>query len=137
MSPNAGAGHFPFFTFTASDSSNQANITNGLMLFTTGTSSSTANACYVFMDRTTGTVNLYNDAGTSYTGKPFASSSPLSNSQCAIGYGSIGLAGNSVQFLVQILFTTGPFSGPKNVYFEANEATASTGWVSIGTWTTQ
>ncbi len=137
MSPNAGAGHFPFFTFTATDSSNQANITNGLMLFNTGTSSSTANACYVFMDRTTGTVNLYNDAGTSFTGKPFAASSPLSNSQCAIGYASIGLAGNSVQFLVQILFTTGPFSGPKNVYFEANEATSSTGWVSIGTWTTQ
>jgi hypothetical protein len=137
MSPNGSSGHFPFFTFTATDSSNQANITSGAMLFTTGTAASTANACYVFMDRNTGTVNLYNDAGTSYTSKPFGSSSALANSQCAVGYASIGLAGNSVQFLVQILFTTGPFSGPKNVYFEANEPTTTTGWVSIGTWTAQ
>jgi hypothetical protein len=107
------------------------------MNFTTGTSATTANGCYVVMDRTTNTVNLYNDAGTSFTGKPFGSSSSLHNSQCAIGYASIGLAGNSVQFLVQILFTTGPFSGPKNVYFEASEPSTTTGWVSIGTWTTQ
>src|SRR5262249_781525 len=44
MSPNSGAGHFPSFSFTASDASNQANITSGAMLFTSGTVSSTANA---------------------------------------------------------------------------------------------
>jgi Beta-propeller repeat len=138
VSPSSGAGHFPTFTFNASDSANQANITSGAMLFTTGSPSNIANACYVFFNRTAGTVGLYDDSGTVLNTKGFGASSPLSNSQCAVGYAGIGLpGGNNVQFILQLQFTTGPFSGAKTVYFDVNEPSATTGWVSSGTWTTQ
>ena len=137
VSPASGAGHFPEFIFTTSDSSNEANITSAAMLFTTGSPANTANACYAVISRTTGQVNLYNDAGTGFSGKPIGSSALLQNSQCAIGYASVGLSGTSVLFTLQVLFTTGPFSGPKSVYLDVNEPSATTGWVSIGTWTTQ
>jgi len=108
------------------------------MLFTTGSPANTANACYVVFNRTAGTVGLYDNAGTNLSTKPFGASSPLSNSQCAVGYAAIGLpGGNNVQFILQVLFNTGPFSGPKTVYFDVNEPSATTGWVSSGTWTTQ
>ncbi len=138
VSPSSGAGHFPTFTFNASDSANQSNITSAAMLFTTGAPSNTANACYVVFNRTAGTVGLYDNSGTILSTKAFGASSPLSNSQCAVGYAAIGLpGGNNVQFILQVLFNTGPFSGPKTVYFDVNEPSATTGWVASGTWTTQ
>jgi hypothetical protein len=138
VSPSSGAGHFLTFDFNASDSANQANITSATMLFTTGSPANTVNACYVVFNRVTVQVGLYDDTGTILNMKGFGSSSPLSNSQCAVGYAAVGLpGGNNVQFILQLLFTTGPFSGAKTVYFDVNEPSATTGWVDIGSWTTQ
>ena len=137
-SPALGAGHFPTFVFTGSDSSNQLNITSEAILFTVGSPANTASACYVVISRTTGQVGLYDDTGTVLSTKGVGSSAPLQNSQCAIGYAGVGLpGGTSVQFIVQVLFITGPFSGAKTVYFDINEPSATSGWVSVGTWTAQ
>jgi len=45
--------------------------------------------------------------------------------------------GNTVQFILQVQFTTGPFSGAKTVYLDVSEPSATTGWVDIGSWTAQ
>jgi len=138
VSPSSGAGHLQTFTFTASDSANQANLATGAILFTAGSPSNTAGACYVVFNRTALLVGLYDDTGTVLSTKAFGASSALSNSQCAVGYAAIGLpGGNTVQFILQVQFTTGPFSGAKTVYLDVSEPSATTGWVDIGTWTAQ
>jgi hypothetical protein len=60
----------------------------------------------------------------------------MQNSQCAVGFTSSSVTGNSVQFVLQVLYKSG-FIGPKTVYLEASETSASSGWVARGTWTPQ
>ena len=106
------------------------------MLFTVGSPGNTASACYVVISRTTGQVSLYNDAGTSFSSKGIGFSTTLQNSQCAVGYTSVATSGTTVLFTLQVQFAA-TFAGAKTVYLEINEALASTGWVSVGTWTAQ
>jgi hypothetical protein len=137
VAPASGAGHFPEFVFTTSDSANEANITSAGMLFTVGSPANISSACYAIVNRTANTVGLYDNTGTILSTKGIGSSAPLQNSQCAIGYTSVVASGTSVLFTLQVEFITGPFSGAKSVYLEVIEPTATSGWVSVGTWTTQ
>ena len=80
------------------------------------------------------TISLYNNAGTSSSSKPIGSSATLSNSQCAVGY-TVGYpSGNSVVFQINVQFANG-YTSPQSVYLNALEPSASSGWVSVGTWT--
>ena len=72
----------------------------------------------------------------SSSSKALGSSATLSNSQCAVGYTVAFPSGNSV-LLKSNLFFTSAFTGPKTVYLDANEPSASSGWVSLGSWTVQ
>lgn len=133
-SPSSGSGLSPSFTFTVSDSSSSANISGMSMLFTSGAPSNTANACYLTYNVAAATISLYNNAGTSSSSKGIGSSANLSNSQCAVGY-TVGYpSGNSVVFEVNLQFSS-TFTSPQTVYLDALEPGASSGWVSVGSWT--
>ncbi len=134
VSPASGSGSAPSFTFTVSDSASSANISGMSMLITSGAPTNLANACYLTYTVANGTISLYNNAGTSSSSKPIGSSATLSNSQCAVGY-TVGYpSGNSVVFEINLQFSSG-YTSPENVYLDALEPSASSGWVSVGTWT--
>ncbi|HLX44891.1 MAG TPA: SBBP repeat-containing protein [Bryobacteraceae bacterium] len=138
VTPSSGAGsNLINFTFSASDTSTAANIANIGMLFTTGSPANIANACYLVYNALANTIGLYDNTGTVLGSKPLGSSANLTNSQCAVGGASLIISGKSVLFTVQILFLTPGFNGAKTVYEQANELSASSGWVSRGTWTVQ
>jgi len=137
VAPASGAGHFPTFVFTASDSASAANLSSAAMLFTAGFPANTANACYMVVNRTTNQVSLYDNAGTTLSSKPIGSSAALQNTQCAVGYASVSVSGTSVLFTLQPLFSTSGFAGAKTVYLEANEPAVTSGWVAVGSWTAQ
>jgi hypothetical protein len=136
VSPSSGAGNFPTFTFTVSDSVTAANITGMSMLLTVGAPANVANACYVVYNGNNATVGLYDDTATILSTKTIGSSNNLQNSQCAIGYSVANVAGNSVIFSVGVKFKA-PFAGPKTVYLEANEPSTNSGFVARGNWTAQ
>ena len=116
----------------------QTNVTGMTFLFTTGAPTNTANACYLVYDRNSGTIGLYNDAGTTLVGtKGIGYSTLLKNSQCSVGYTLMTNSGNSVQFTLQLFFLTPAFNGTKTVYLQTNEATGNSGMVQRGTWTVQ
>jgi len=137
VTPSSGAGSSPTFVFSSTDSANGNNITGMSMLVTSGTSSSTANACYLVYNRTNSTIGLYDNTGTVLNTKGIGSSAGLSNSQCAVGYTVMTTSGNSVLFSINLVFFTPGFDGAKNIYLDAIEPNASSGWVSRGTWTVQ
>ncbi len=134
VSPASGSGSSQAFTFTVSDSMNSANISGMSMLFTSGAPTGLANACYLTYNVAAGTISLYNNAGTASSSKPIGSSATLSNSQCAVGYTLGYPSGNSVIFEIDLVFS-GTFTSPQNVYLDALEPSASSGWVSVGAWT--
>ena len=86
VSPSSGAGNSPNFTFTASDSVSQFNVTGMSMLITAGSPNNLANSCYLVYNRTNTTIGLYGDDGVTLSTKPIGSSATLQNSQCAVGY---------------------------------------------------
>src|ERR1035438_7258730 len=104
------------------------------MLITSGSPTNTANACYLVYSVGAGTIGLFNNAGTSSSTKPIGSSATLSNSQCAVGYTLSYSAGNSVVLQIDLVFAP-TFSGSQTVYLNALEPNASSGWVSVGSWT--
>ncbi len=133
VSPASGSGTINNFTFTVSDSVSDQNITGMSMLFTPGAPTNLANGCYLVYTRSSASISLYNDAGTSATAKTLGSSANLQNSQCAVGYTVMTVSGNSVVFTIQLVFKAA-FTGSKTVYLQANEPNASSGWVQRGTW---
>jgi hypothetical protein len=134
VSPASGSGLTPTFTFTVSDSTSSANISGMSMLVTSGSPANTATACYLVYNVAAGTIALYNNAGTSSSSKTIGSSATLSNSQCAVGYTLAYPSGNSVVLQANLVFTS-TFTGPQSVYLDALEPNASSGWVSMGSWT--
>jgi hypothetical protein len=135
VSPASGSGLSPNFTFTASDSASQLNIVGMTMLITAGSPANLANACYLFYNRTTATIGLYDDSGVTLSTKGVGSAANLQNSQCAVGFTVMTTSGNSVLFTINVVFKSPPFSGAKTVYLQALEPNTSSGWVSRGTWT--
>ena len=133
VSPASGFGLTPAFTFTVSDSTSSANISGMSMLITTGSPANTANACYLAYGAASGTIALYNNAGTVPSFKPIGSSATLSNSQCAVGYTLAYPSGNSVVLQVNLAFAAA-FTGAQSLYLDALEPSASSGWVSVGSW---
>ena len=133
-SPASGSGLSPGFTFTVSDSTSAANISGMSMLITSGAPTNLANACHLTYNVASATISLYNNAGTSSSSKPIGSSATLSNSQCAVGYTVGYSSGTSVVFQINLQFASG-YTSLQNVYLNALEPNASSGWVSVGTWT--
>ena len=131
--PASGSGGSPNFTFTSSDSASPFNITGMSMLITSGAPSVVINSCYLVYNRTTGTIGLYDNAASTLSTKPIGSSATLTNSQCAVGYTGMVTSGNSVSFMINVVFNG--FSGVKSVYLQANEPNTNSGWVQRGTWT--
>jgi hypothetical protein len=134
VSPASGFGFAPAFTFTVSDPTSFANISGMEMLIAQGSPTNTANACYLVYSVGAGTIGLFNNAGTSSSSKPLGSSATLSNSQCAVGYTLAYPSGNSVVLQIDLAFAP-TFSGTQTVYLNALEPNASSGWVSVGSWT--
>lgn len=139
VSPASGAGSTATFVFQGSDSVEETNLTGMNILVTSGAPNNTASACYLVYNRSAGSIGLYNDAGTVLVGtKGIGYSTNLQNSQCSVGYTLMTvISGTSIQFELQLFFTTPEFDGAKSVYLETNEATGSSGMVYLGSWTVQ
>src|SRR5207237_194129 len=97
-----------------------------------------AHACYLVYQRSSNTLLLRDDAGTSWLGPMTAGSAgTLQNSQCVLngsGSGATG-SGNSLNFTASLSFKPA-FGGGKTVFLYADGSGGNTtGWQSRGTWT--
>jgi hypothetical protein len=138
MNPATGSGSsLMSYTFTVADSSAGSNISSMAALFTSGAPSNVASSCYVVLNILTNTVGLYADNGSTVNTKPLGSSANLMNTQCAVGFTGYSVTGTTVQFTIQLVFFKPAFSGTKTVYLTGNEPSATSGWVSVGSWTVQ
>jgi hypothetical protein len=134
LSPSAGTGSTKSFSAVYSDPNGTGDLANVRILFNTAITG--VSACYVSYYPASNTLYLENNANNGTAG-PLTpgSSSSISNSQCTLaGAGtSVSLSGNKITVNFALTFS-GSFSGLKNVYLGANSATASSGWLQMGTW---
>lgn len=129
--PTSGSGLMQNFTISATTPVSPTDVSGMALLVT---SAGTDHSCYVFYDRASATINLYNDAVTGYGSKGIGSSAALQNSQCAIGYSVANFSGNSASVTVQIVFKSPAFTGAKNVYVNASNSWGVSSPLQ-GTWT--
>jgi len=138
VSPSSGSGSSATFVFTETDSSSSVNLTGMTMLITSGAPTATANACYLFFNRTSQTIGLWDNTGnTTLSTKGIGSAANLLNSQCAVGYTVMNVVGTAIQFSIQLVFYKPAFAGAKSIYLDANEPSSNSGFVYTGTWTVQ
>ena len=113
----SGSGAGDRFMFTVSDNGTAYEITGLNVLFNSSVDG--RNACWLWYDARTNYIWLANDDGLSWQGVLFSSSTPISNSQCALGPGRLGLNpgsnGTDLSVTIPILFRQS-FNGTKNVY---------------------
>src|SRR6185503_13638288 len=99
--------------------------------------SPSANSCMVYYTRATNTLNVLNDAGTTWMAGVVGTGGMLQNSQCSIPLGTVTAlaSGNTLTLSLPMTFAA-RFSGLKNIFmYAANAGGINSGWQALGTWT--
>jgi uncharacterized repeat protein (TIGR01451 family) len=137
VSPVSGNGTSEAFTFVYNDANGAGDLASAQVIV--GASNSAASSCYVWVTPASGAVWLANDNGTWAASMTLGTAGTLQNSQCVVNVGSSSgtLSGNTYTLTLALSFQSG-FSGAKNVYSYASSLTTglSSGWQTVGTWTT-
>ena len=136
VTPNSGTGTSQTFSFQFSDSAGVSDLTTVSTLVNSTTAM--ANACSVTYNRASNTLALLTDAGAAPAGSITPGSGSQQNSQCVLnGAGSSVSSAGMVLTLNLALTFQASFTGTKNLYLQAANASGSTGWQQRGTWTIQ
>ena len=140
LSPNRGAGYGPTqFTFSFSDTKGFADL--GVENILINNFLDGRHACYLAFSRPGNALYLEDDNGGGLLpGQSLGASGSLSNSQCAVSWGSgaVNASGNSLALTLNITFAA-EFGGNRVIYLasrDVNEAN-NTDWHSMGTWAVQ
>ncbi len=136
VTPSSGSGSAQTFSFVFSDANGFADIFSGQLLI--NSSLNGVGACYLYYQRSGGTVWLANDGGSGWMGPSvLGSGASLQNSQCTVNVAgsSASGSGTNVTLNLALTFTSG-FSGGKNAYgWVYSNGNLSSGWQQKGTWT--
>ncbi len=133
VSPNGGQGITQTFTFVFADSQSAGNLAAAAILFAPVLD--VQNSCYVIYDRDLHTLQLEWDSAMDADVIPIGSSTPVQNSQCAIGATSVTATEQSTIISLAVTFK-GAYTGPENIYMYGvdGDGSINTGWVQKGTW---
>ena len=135
LTPSSGTGLNQTFTAVYSDLNGISNLSSVRILFNNVISG--VSACYVYYYLASNTIYLENNADNGTVG-PLTpgSSSIISNSQCAINGAGSSFSASETNLTVNFAISfNSTFAGQKNTYLSSTSATASSGWVTKGSWT--
>ncbi|MGD0497240.1 MAG: SBBP repeat-containing protein [Bryobacteraceae bacterium] len=133
VTPSSGSGVSQTFSFQFSDSSGAADLTSASVLF--NSTPGTANACAVLYGRASNTLSLLTDAG-AQTGSITPGSGAQQNRQCILNGAGSSVSAAGTILTVNLALTFQPsMTGAMNIYMQASNPSASTGWQLKGSWT--
>ena len=135
ITPNAGAGNSAMFTARYLNSADASSLVTTWIWFNPTFASTAASSCLVYYNRPTNQILLLNDAGTTWMSAALGNNTMLRNTQCTIevGASSVALSGSRLTLNLAVSFTA-QFSGAKNIYMYAANASTNSGWHTRGSW---
>lgn len=135
VSPQSGSGLTAKLALVFSDASGYQAIT-GLNLLINSTVQG-ASGCWLYVQPSSKTLYLANDAGTSWNSAALGSSTVLQNSQCSVAANGVGVQGAGTQLTLSVaLQFTSAFAGQKQVYTRAVDTAGLTnGYQAEASWT--
>ncbi|HEY2018422.1 MAG TPA: hypothetical protein VGH38_33180, partial [Bryobacteraceae bacterium] len=140
VSPNSGLAATQTFSFRFFDSSGTGYLQTLSMWFTPAFSSSNAASCLVTLNQPnspSASLSLRNDAGTDWISSPVNAGANLQNSQCLVNGRSVAYTGGGNVFTLTLTLTFArQFSGNKEIWMNAAEASTASGWQKWGTFET-
>jgi hypothetical protein len=122
ISPPTGSAYAQTFTIAATDPNGQADIAQMEVLF--NVSLNPAGACYVRYTRSTDTLALLNDAGSSPvgSGKP-GTAAALQNGQCVVNLAGSAASGVGTTFTLTLAVVfRAAFAGSHQIFAQATDA---------------
>jgi hypothetical protein len=125
----SGLGAMQTFALQSSDSAGFADLATTWVWFYTSFASSAANSCLAYYSRATNSLNLLNDAGTTWMAGTAGSAGSLTNNQCAIQLAatSVVTMGNTLTLNLPVVFSSS-YSGAKHIYLFASGSLTNSGW---------
>jgi hypothetical protein len=134
--PSSGTGTTQNFALAYSNTNGATGVSTAWVWFNPTLAGSSANSCLAYVNRSTNTLFLINNAGTQWASGTLGSSGMLQNSQCSIALGSSSTATNGNTLTVNLAVTFAPaFAGAKNIYMYGASSSSNSGWQTRGTWT--
>jgi len=133
VSPAAGSAASSQMTFTFTDSGGYQAL--GVLNILINRFLDGRSACYLAYSQPSNALYLVgDDGGTLLGGSALTSAGSVSNSQCAVSWGSspVAASGNNATLTLTIAFTAG-FGGNKVIYMAArDQAAGNSGWQPLG-----
>jgi hypothetical protein len=137
MAPARGGGEGYPFQFTFSDEDGYTDLLSTTILVNDYLDG--AGACYLGYHVPSNTVFLLNDAGNGYLAPlVLGGTGTVANSQCIIRSQGSGAVGNGTTLTLTLVIEFQRFfgfAGNRVFYLSAQDATATSGWQSMGSWT--
>jgi hypothetical protein len=138
VTPNPGSGSGGTLSEVYSDTAGGADITQVWTFLRAGFPSPTADhACYVRWDKSTNSVFLLTDGGSTWSpGYVISTNATPFNSQCTLNVGasSVSIAGNNLTLNLALTFTPA-FAGAQQIWMYGNDTGQASGWQQRGTYT--
>lgn len=134
VTPTSGSGATAVFTAKYSDTGGgSALTTTGLLV---NSSAGTNQACWVTYSPSSNLFSLANDVSSSGSLTTVPGGTSIQNDQCVLNgtVSSVAISGNTLTITVSLYFQPN-FADAQTVYLSATDATSSTGFVALGTWT--
>jgi len=136
VTPSAGAGLSPIFTFVASSANGWDYISKMEVWFNTAPSGN--GGCQLLVDPFDGSSTFLNDDGSSQVAT-IGTATTFTNSSCSINLANVSLAksGNTRTLTLPVTFFNA-FSGTQIQYLRVTEKSGNTtGWAQVGSWNVQ
>jgi len=140
--PASGTGSSQMFALRYSDTAGFLDLSTTWVWFNASFAASAADSCLVYYNYGGNTLNLLNDAGTTWMTGILGAGGVLRNNQCEIALGSSsavptqGGLGDYVTLRLNLAMTFSPaFAGDKNICMYAASADSSSNWLRRGSWT--
>jgi hypothetical protein len=134
VAPNSGSSARQAFVLKFADPNGAADIASAQIDI--NATMATTNGCYLSYERESNTISLASNEGGFEAGLVIGRAGTSKNSQCEVNAGasSVSMSGDTLTLSLALTFNSS-FAGGKNIYLEARNATADTGWSQQGTWT--
>jgi len=132
--PNSGSGSSQTFTFPVYDPNGYAALTQVDVIFDTAVGQ--INSCWVEYAPATGVLYLKSSDNTVWTNTMVGTPAVLQNNECSVDAATSSATGSGGTLTLKLAmsFASG-YNGTKSIFGFGADATASTGWQNIGSWT--
>jgi hypothetical protein len=135
--PANGSGMTGIVSLQYSDTRGGNDLSTAWVWINATFASTSNDSCLLYYDRATGSINLLNDAGTTWMSGTLGYAGALENTQCSVSLSQsfATITGNTLTLTLSMSYAP-RYAGTKHIYmYAANAGSVNSGWQDRALWT--